>query len=245
MVTIAFRPLETNDFPVLVEWFAEPAIAQWWNQTAELSADRLHLRGHSFRRRLAGARPPTLTTRHQRPLAGLDVLRRQIPVHPRRNGLTGLGCGDLGDQLDQFGLVVRGHRTRQRANLRIPKPPICEFGRCHRQLSEGFADTDPLPCRAGSTSATCANQCAGVRDPSSTHSADSAKAAAATTSRYWQSPNVDANATNSAPSGPEPAGVDPVNGAVMVFVIGLLPTAGRRTIERIRGKSCLDRSDGL
>lgn len=38
VVTIAFRPLETNDFPVLVEWFAEPAIAQWWNQTAELSA---------------------------------------------------------------------------------------------------------------------------------------------------------------------------------------------------------------
>ena len=37
-MTVAFRPLETNDFPVLVEWFAEPAIAKWWNQAAELSA---------------------------------------------------------------------------------------------------------------------------------------------------------------------------------------------------------------
>lgn len=37
-VSIAFRPLEANDFPVLVEWFAEPAVAQWWNQTAELTA---------------------------------------------------------------------------------------------------------------------------------------------------------------------------------------------------------------
>jgi hypothetical protein len=38
VVTIAFRPLGTNAFPVLVKWFAEPAIAQWRNQTAELGA---------------------------------------------------------------------------------------------------------------------------------------------------------------------------------------------------------------
>lgn len=37
-VEIAFRPLDTDDFPTLVEWFAEPAVAQWWNQTAKLSA---------------------------------------------------------------------------------------------------------------------------------------------------------------------------------------------------------------
>lgn len=38
VVSVAFRPFETDDFPTLVEWFAEPAIAQWWSQTAELSA---------------------------------------------------------------------------------------------------------------------------------------------------------------------------------------------------------------
>lgn len=36
--TIVFRPLEAEDFPAVVGWFAEPAIAQWWNEPAELAS---------------------------------------------------------------------------------------------------------------------------------------------------------------------------------------------------------------
>src|SRR5690606_9629397 len=38
VATIAFRPLEADDFPMLVEWFAEPSIARWWNEPADLSS---------------------------------------------------------------------------------------------------------------------------------------------------------------------------------------------------------------
>jgi aminoglycoside 6'-N-acetyltransferase len=34
---IEFRPLRVDDFPQLVEWFAEPAVARWWNQPADLT----------------------------------------------------------------------------------------------------------------------------------------------------------------------------------------------------------------
>lgn len=37
-VTIGFRPLERGDFTMLVGWFAEPEIARWWNEPAELTA---------------------------------------------------------------------------------------------------------------------------------------------------------------------------------------------------------------
>lgn len=36
MPTISFRPLTVEDLPLLVEWFAEPAIARWWDQPGDL-----------------------------------------------------------------------------------------------------------------------------------------------------------------------------------------------------------------
>ncbi len=35
-VALCFRPLVRDDFGQLVEWFAEPAIARWWDHPAEL-----------------------------------------------------------------------------------------------------------------------------------------------------------------------------------------------------------------
>lgn len=40
MSSVVFRPLADNDLPTLVEWFAEPAIARWWNQPANLASVR-------------------------------------------------------------------------------------------------------------------------------------------------------------------------------------------------------------
>ncbi len=37
-VDISFRPLRTTDFDLLVDWFADPVIARWWNQPAELES---------------------------------------------------------------------------------------------------------------------------------------------------------------------------------------------------------------
>jgi aminoglycoside 6'-N-acetyltransferase len=38
--SIRFRPLAETDLPTLVEWFAEPEIARWWNQSAEIDSVR-------------------------------------------------------------------------------------------------------------------------------------------------------------------------------------------------------------
>mgnify|MGYP003399795465 CR=1 FL=1 len=38
--SIRFRPLAESDLPTLVEWFAEPEIARWWNQPAEIDSVR-------------------------------------------------------------------------------------------------------------------------------------------------------------------------------------------------------------
>jgi RimJ/RimL family protein N-acetyltransferase/catechol 2,3-dioxygenase-like lactoylglutathione lyase family enzyme len=35
---IAFRPLTVDDFGLLVDWFAEPAVAHWWDQPAEIES---------------------------------------------------------------------------------------------------------------------------------------------------------------------------------------------------------------
>ncbi|MEM8621019.1 MAG: GNAT family N-acetyltransferase [Actinomycetota bacterium] len=37
---VRFRPLTDDDFEMLVDWFADPAIARWWNQPAEIDAVR-------------------------------------------------------------------------------------------------------------------------------------------------------------------------------------------------------------
>lgn len=37
---IRFRPLAESDLSTLVEWFAEPEIARWWNQPAEIDSVR-------------------------------------------------------------------------------------------------------------------------------------------------------------------------------------------------------------
>lgn len=36
VAAIRFRPLAESDLPTLVGWFAEPEIARWWNQSAEI-----------------------------------------------------------------------------------------------------------------------------------------------------------------------------------------------------------------
>lgn len=38
--SVRFRPLAEHDLPTLVAWFAEPDIAKWWNQLAEIDAVR-------------------------------------------------------------------------------------------------------------------------------------------------------------------------------------------------------------
>jgi RimJ/RimL family protein N-acetyltransferase len=38
VVDVAFRPLTVDDLGLLVKWFAEPAVARWWNQPAELGS---------------------------------------------------------------------------------------------------------------------------------------------------------------------------------------------------------------
>jgi aminoglycoside 6'-N-acetyltransferase len=38
--SIRFRALAESDLPTLVEWFAEPAIARWWNQPDEIDSVR-------------------------------------------------------------------------------------------------------------------------------------------------------------------------------------------------------------
>jgi len=37
-VDISFRSLRTTDFDLLVDWFADPVVARWWNQPAELDS---------------------------------------------------------------------------------------------------------------------------------------------------------------------------------------------------------------
>ena len=36
--TIAFRPLTVDDLELLVEWFADPVVAAWWDQPAEIES---------------------------------------------------------------------------------------------------------------------------------------------------------------------------------------------------------------
>ena len=38
VIAISFRPLTVDDLELLVEWFADPVIARWWNQPAELDS---------------------------------------------------------------------------------------------------------------------------------------------------------------------------------------------------------------
>jgi len=35
---LSFRPLRVDDLELLVEWFADPVVARWWNQPAELAS---------------------------------------------------------------------------------------------------------------------------------------------------------------------------------------------------------------
>jgi len=38
MVDISMRPLRAADLGILLEWFADPVVARWWNQPAELDS---------------------------------------------------------------------------------------------------------------------------------------------------------------------------------------------------------------
>jgi RimJ/RimL family protein N-acetyltransferase len=37
-ITVSFRPLTVDDLDLLVEWFADPVVAAWWNQPAEIES---------------------------------------------------------------------------------------------------------------------------------------------------------------------------------------------------------------
>jgi RimJ/RimL family protein N-acetyltransferase len=58
---IRFRPLAESDLPDLVEWFAEPEIAKWWNQPAEIDSVRA-----KYLPRIEQREPTQMWTRHQR-----------------------------------------------------------------------------------------------------------------------------------------------------------------------------------
>jgi len=54
VIDISFRPLQTADFALLVEWFADPVVARWWNQLPDLdSVDA------KYRPRIEGTGDPT------------------------------------------------------------------------------------------------------------------------------------------------------------------------------------------
>ena len=53
--TIAFRPLTVDDLELLVEWFADPVVATWWDQPAEIESVR-----SKYLPRIDGTGGPTL-----------------------------------------------------------------------------------------------------------------------------------------------------------------------------------------
>ena len=53
--TIAFRPLTVDDLELLVEWFADPVVATWWDQPAEIESVR-----SKYLPRIDGSGDPTL-----------------------------------------------------------------------------------------------------------------------------------------------------------------------------------------
>ncbi len=53
-IDISFRPLQAADFGLLVEWFADPVVARWWNQPADLDAVDA-----KYRPRIEGIGDPT------------------------------------------------------------------------------------------------------------------------------------------------------------------------------------------
>ncbi len=55
MVTVAFRPLAADDFPGLVRWFAEPAVARWWGQPVDID----HVES-TYRPRIEGREPTSM-----------------------------------------------------------------------------------------------------------------------------------------------------------------------------------------
>ncbi len=53
--TIAFRPLTVDDLELLVEWFADPVVATWWDQPADIESVR-----SKYLPRIDGTGDPTL-----------------------------------------------------------------------------------------------------------------------------------------------------------------------------------------
>ena len=53
--TVSFRPLTVDDLELLVEWFADPVVAAWWNQPAEIESVR-----SKYLPRIEGTGDPTL-----------------------------------------------------------------------------------------------------------------------------------------------------------------------------------------
>ena len=55
VVEVAFRPLTLDDLAVLVDWFAEPAVARWWNQAPDIDSVTA-----KYRPRIDGTGDPTM-----------------------------------------------------------------------------------------------------------------------------------------------------------------------------------------
>lgn len=122
MPTISFRPLTEDDFPVLVEWFNEPAIGRWWNQTGDLASVR-----NKYRPRISGREAISMwiaTVDHE-PAGLFQFYRHQD--HPDQDELVGIpdavgidyllgsrhrGRGLSGDVLREFAaLALANHPT--------------------------------------------------------------------------------------------------------------------------------------
>lgn len=55
VIEVSFRPLAVDDLDRLVEWFADPVVARWWNQPADLDSVTA-----KYRPRIDGTGDPTL-----------------------------------------------------------------------------------------------------------------------------------------------------------------------------------------
>jgi RimJ/RimL family protein N-acetyltransferase len=54
VIDISFRPLQAADFDLLVEWLADPVVARWWNQLADIDSVNA-----KYRPRIEGVGDPT------------------------------------------------------------------------------------------------------------------------------------------------------------------------------------------
>ena len=84
--SVRFRRLRTEDLPTLVEWFADPVVARWWNQRADLESVTA-----KYAARIAGTGDPTemwVVEIDEQPTGLLQCYRdRDYPEHDAAVGI--------------------------------------------------------------------------------------------------------------------------------------------------------------